>query len=356
MAYTYHGTSNLIALPNRTVQTYPSGLVRVERSFVCRKADVVTYRKQIKTGGKMPSDDGSPAIDGLFIFPEPQEVVRGDGFVEFRVTAYGRTNKTGQRIRGPIRTREIAFDATISSVNDYYDPNSSNSSETISRYYESPYFCDVADAYYRFCVPANERIQRPADISSLGGAFVTDTDIDLFSQSFSAIEIFPFLNLGYVPSPAQRLSFAFSAFEEGFERTNFGSFDEISINYSVRPRNINFGSFLNAASPPSTQILIDQNGTPDGGIIFGIGSLTSDGVQVKIGNETLSATYGSAARGDIFGFSVSSLSQNNYFTLIIGGLAGNNTYSATVAGFNKNGPGSSQVISFSTKNIDLSRI
>jgi hypothetical protein len=43
----------------------------------------------------MPDDDGAPAIDGLYIFPEPQEAVRDDGFVEFRVTAYGRTNATG---------------------------------------------------------------------------------------------------------------------------------------------------------------------------------------------------------------------------------------------------------------------
>lgn len=92
MSYTYHGTTDLIALPNRTVQTYPSGLVRVERSFVCRKSQAETYRRTIKIGEKMPLDDGTPAIDGLYIFPDPSEVVRDDGFVEFRVTAYGRTN------------------------------------------------------------------------------------------------------------------------------------------------------------------------------------------------------------------------------------------------------------------------
>jgi hypothetical protein len=95
MAYTYHGTSNLIALPNRTVQTYPSGLVRVERSFVCRKADVAKNRNTIRVNERMPMDDGAPAFDGLFIFPGPQEIVRDDGFVEFRVTAYGRTTVTG---------------------------------------------------------------------------------------------------------------------------------------------------------------------------------------------------------------------------------------------------------------------
>jgi hypothetical protein len=95
MAYTYHGTTDLIALPNRTVQTYPSGLVRVERSFVCRKDLAARFRNTIKVNELMPFDDGAPAIDGLYIFPEPQETARDDGFVEFRVTAYGRTNTTG---------------------------------------------------------------------------------------------------------------------------------------------------------------------------------------------------------------------------------------------------------------------
>lgn len=92
MAYTYHGTNDLIALPNRTVQTFPSGLVRIERSFVCKKSQVAKYRNTLKVNEPMPFDNGAPAIDGIYIFPEPQEVVRDDGFVEFRVTAYGRTN------------------------------------------------------------------------------------------------------------------------------------------------------------------------------------------------------------------------------------------------------------------------
>jgi hypothetical protein len=43
----------------------------------------------------LPDDEGTPAIDGLYIFPEPQEMARDDGFYEFRVTAYGRANTTG---------------------------------------------------------------------------------------------------------------------------------------------------------------------------------------------------------------------------------------------------------------------
>jgi len=90
-SYTYHGTRDLIAMPGRSVQTFPSGLVRVERSFMCRKGDVARYRNILRVNEPMPFDDGAPAIDGLYIFPEVQEQVRDDGFVEFRVTAYGRS-------------------------------------------------------------------------------------------------------------------------------------------------------------------------------------------------------------------------------------------------------------------------
>lgn len=90
--YIYHGTRDLIVLPGRSVQTYPSGLVRVERSFMCRKDDVARYRSILRVNEPMPYDDNAPAIDGLYIFPDPQEQVRDDGFVEFRVTAYGRTS------------------------------------------------------------------------------------------------------------------------------------------------------------------------------------------------------------------------------------------------------------------------
>jgi len=103
MSYQYHGTANLIALPNRTVQTYPSGLVRVERSFVCRKDSVTRFRNTIKVNEPMPFDDGAPAIDGLYIFPEPQEFVRDDGFVEFRVTAYGRYRLDAELEEGAVQ-------------------------------------------------------------------------------------------------------------------------------------------------------------------------------------------------------------------------------------------------------------
>ena len=95
MSYTYHGTRNLITAPGRSVQTFPSGLVRVERTYLCRRGDEARYRSELAVGNLLPDDEGAPAIDGLYIFPEPQEMARDDGFYEFRVTAYGRANTTG---------------------------------------------------------------------------------------------------------------------------------------------------------------------------------------------------------------------------------------------------------------------
>jgi hypothetical protein len=97
MPHTIFSTANAypVPLPGRTVQTFPSGLVRVERSFAVPAAQAATYRPLFAVGEPMPFDDGAPAIDGLYIFPEPQEVASGDGFVQFRVTAYGRSSFDG---------------------------------------------------------------------------------------------------------------------------------------------------------------------------------------------------------------------------------------------------------------------
>ncbi len=93
--YTYHGTSNLIALPGRSVQTFPSGLVRVDRTYACQAADAGKYRQQFAVGNILPLDDGTPAIDGLYIFPDAQEEKGSDGFYRFKVSGYGRVNTTG---------------------------------------------------------------------------------------------------------------------------------------------------------------------------------------------------------------------------------------------------------------------
>jgi hypothetical protein len=107
--YTYHGTTDLVTLPQRNVQTFPSGLVRVDRVYACRKTLADRFRQDLAAGNPLPLDPGTPAIDGLYIFPEPQEIRRDDGFVEFRVSAYGRTNTTGvEQISEEFTTESIS--------------------------------------------------------------------------------------------------------------------------------------------------------------------------------------------------------------------------------------------------------
>jgi hypothetical protein len=94
-AIIYEKTSNgLYPTGQRTVSTFPSGLIRVDNNFVCRNTAAATHRAALAVGSDMPGGS-APAIDGLKIFPEPQEKQRGDGFTEFIVSAYGRVSMTG---------------------------------------------------------------------------------------------------------------------------------------------------------------------------------------------------------------------------------------------------------------------
>lgn len=81
--------SGLYATGDRTVSTFPSGLLRVDQTFVCRTSAAATHRATLAVGADMPGES-APAIDGLKIFPVPQEKHRDDGFTEFVVSGYGR--------------------------------------------------------------------------------------------------------------------------------------------------------------------------------------------------------------------------------------------------------------------------
>jgi hypothetical protein len=348
--YTYHGTSDLIAMPGRSVQTYPSGLVRVERSFMCRKADVEKYRKEIKVGNKMPKDDGAPAIDGLFIFPDPQEQVRDDGFVEFRVTAYGRTNTTGQRTAlSPIRTA-LRVSAFYRTVNLEYNPNIGASEATVQSKLENFIPTDTINVSYRFCVASNKRTETPTDIREIGGVFLADTDIDLFSQSFSAAEVFPQLDGSFVPPTNQRVSPVFFANIASLERSNFGKFDEIIMSFEVGARPIDFGSFFQAGSVPAKPVL--ESVVPDYNTVFVtiIKPPYSSGVMVTIGGESLSAPYGGSATGSTFSILGGSYG-GQYIPIRISGLTQNTGYSASIAVTNENGASASQAFQFATRSF-----
>lgn len=95
---------SLIPQPDRTVATFDSGLIRVDQEFVCTTASAETNRLSLAVGNSFPGET-SPAIDGLFIFPSPQESRTGDGLTKFMVSGYGRaTDQLISQRRGTTST------------------------------------------------------------------------------------------------------------------------------------------------------------------------------------------------------------------------------------------------------------
>jgi hypothetical protein len=93
----------LIPQGGRSVSTFPSGLVRVDQTFICSTPNIATHRSDLKVGNDFPGSS-EPAIDGLYIYPEVQENRRGDGFSELIASGYGRTADTLQNIRKQVFT------------------------------------------------------------------------------------------------------------------------------------------------------------------------------------------------------------------------------------------------------------
>ena len=96
-------TGELIPQGDRSVSTFPSGLIRVDQTFICSTPNVSTHRSDLKVGNDFPGGS-DPAIDGLYIYPEVQEKRRGDGFSELIASGYGRTITSLQDIRKQVNT------------------------------------------------------------------------------------------------------------------------------------------------------------------------------------------------------------------------------------------------------------
>lgn len=74
---------------SKTVKTFPSGLVLVTQEYAVPRGQEETYAAAFALGQPLAVD--SPAIDGLYIHPEPEWRDSGDGFTRLTVSAYGRT-------------------------------------------------------------------------------------------------------------------------------------------------------------------------------------------------------------------------------------------------------------------------
>jgi hypothetical protein len=87
MAWQFLGSNTLLWQPDTRVTTFPSGLVLVQRSAVCRNTYLTTARGSITIAANLPCQ--SPSTVQVKIFPAAQEIHESNGFVRFDVSGYG---------------------------------------------------------------------------------------------------------------------------------------------------------------------------------------------------------------------------------------------------------------------------
>lgn len=89
--YTRDG-EDFFELPGRTVNTFTSGLVRIDSTYLVKTSNIQTVKdSNFKVGSPIYGNDEYPAVDGLYLYPEAQERRRETGMTEIIASYYGRT-------------------------------------------------------------------------------------------------------------------------------------------------------------------------------------------------------------------------------------------------------------------------
>ena len=206
------------------MQTFPSGLVRVERTYLCRRGDEARYRSQLAVGDPLPDDDGAPAIDGLYIFPEPQEQSRDDGFVEFRVTAYGRTNTSGTIERqGEIERFTGSFDYLYEN---YIFTKVLPSNVSLSQIFEPPQINVVTEVDPSDTIASFTKYDGPIILGFYGFRVI----VRAFEQAFVVSEQ-PFLAVGNNTTIYRLYTVSKEVHYISHSAKSFGAFSEYAIVY-----------------------------------------------------------------------------------------------------------------------------
>ena len=107
-------------LPGRTVNTFTSGLVRVDTSYAIKTSNIQAARSVDFQVGSEIVGDSYPAADGLYLYPEPQEVRKEYGITELMASYYGRTRTDVPPPVSTERTIELLYSAISMSINDLF--------------------------------------------------------------------------------------------------------------------------------------------------------------------------------------------------------------------------------------------
>ena len=182
----YHGTLDLIWQSDIRISTFPSGLVLAQRSAMCPKT--ISKREEIAVGDAMPVEH-TPVIDGLFIFPAPQET-RTPAYTTYDVSAYGRTSNEPRVSRQTKVVKGIGY--------------------------------TVFDVTRNIIITAEEQMHT--------GVIASDEDVPLIVPTLPASIIISYeLSNGATGSYPQVSYWTLSQ----ITRTNYGSWDEYSFNWGV---------------------------------------------------------------------------------------------------------------------------
>jgi len=245
-------TKNTDLVPQpRTVDTFPSGLVRVTQTYIGRTALKATHRAILAEGNDMPDGNSTPCIDGLKIFPAPQERAREDGMTEYIVTAYGRVNTTGKKtLQQDLGVIELNYKFK------YYSTDISDGHEI--SYFASPVKtqpCTLDRLVWEFCVPKNAQV--PIDPVEAPGVFYysgtpsqSKTLLDILGPNEIPGYFFETGNAFQLPQNVVRqINKAYNI--SSIDKKNFGLFDEWIVTYSQKSPSFNFanGYWVPARAP-----------------------------------------------------------------------------------------------------------
>jgi len=129
---------SLIASSERNVATFESGLCRVDQTYTCASNNAATHRSTLAIDSTMPDGNTAPTVDGLYIFPSPQESQRQDGFTDFIVSAYGRTIFSNSNFSQSVITQ--GGDIDVVSLGFFFSKYETSGSAAIKRGVKFDYF------------------------------------------------------------------------------------------------------------------------------------------------------------------------------------------------------------------------
>lgn len=222
----------LIAQPGRAVNTFPSGLVRVDQIYLGLTSQAATHRATLAVGNNMPDGNSSPCIDGLKIFPEVQERRRENGFTEFIVSAYGRANTTGRQETSVV-SGTIRIDAA--EANDTEPLSDSGASNTASEAWQQRIDSSalLGQTTVNFVDLANSTLSQTivAPVKAYKYSNSANKVLDITIQA-NALQIYNPRNLVYgSQTSATKAFYDLTRKVSNFSKTNFGAFDEYKISF-----------------------------------------------------------------------------------------------------------------------------